>query len=469
MKKMLNNSKGITLLVLVITIIIMLILAGVVFYAAFSENGLISVISKEKDNTRGEFVEKEAKQWREEAEKALKEGREPEKSLEDFLKELIEEGLITTEEEEWLLNEEENPDRTVDIGKRKNISFLLSSYENLAIKQAEILNIGESTFLYVVLENGEVLYDDISDVDLRKPVSFGSANLFKVTELKNVHVKKFVNDSGYALYAIATDGKVYSWGNNSYGTLGLGDDDDKWAPTLIAGLEGKNIKEIICNNGSVFALTNDGKVYSWGYNNYGQLGLGNTSNIYTPTLITSLQTQTVEKIICNSTNAFALTSDGKVYSWGENYNGVLGTGDYNNSYTPKLNTGLQTKTIKDITITESNGFAITTSGEIYSWGYNNYGQLGLGHGSTVNTPTKITTLNGISIKEVIGTGESTFAITTSNEVYAWGHNKYPPALGLGHYNDVNIPTKISSLNAVSLIITGRTSNGIGILAKASNR
>ena len=80
--------------------------------------------------------------------------------------------------------------------------------------------------------------------------------------------------------------------------------------------------------------------------------------------------------------------------------------------------------------------AIVTNNEIYTWGYNYYSQLGLGHNQDQNSPQKLNLLN---VKKIICGGSHSIAITTNNEIYTWGRNDCGQ-LGLGH--NQNIPKKI---------------------------
>src|SRR5580704_13900561 len=80
--------------------------------------------------------------------------------------------------------------------------------------------------------------------------------------------------------------------------------------------------------------------------------------------------------------------------------------------------------------------------EIYAWGYNQYGQLGLGHNTQTNSPQKLDLPN---VKKIICGGYHTMALTFSNEIYAWGHNYYGQ-LGLGYNTDTNLPQKLDLPN-----------------------
>ena len=134
------------------------------------------------------------------------------------------------------------------------------------------------------------------------------------------------------------------------------------------------------------ALTTDGKVYAWGGNFTGQLGLGTIgfgTEEYYPTLITALSNITVSSIAGGNYHSLALTTDGKVYAWG------LGNIDEKN---PTLITALSNITVSSIVIGDSHSFALTTDGKVYAWGLNNKGQLGLGTSSYTNSPTLITAI-----------------------------------------------------------------------------
>ena len=95
--------------------------------------------------------------------------------------------------------------------------------------------------------------------------------------------------NGNTTFLIESDGTVKGWGRNDKGELGIGTTEDEHAPAVINGLS--NIKEIIpAESGREYflAVDYDGFIYSWGYNGYGQLGLGNTSNQLLPVQIPNL-------------------------------------------------------------------------------------------------------------------------------------------------------------------------------------
>ena len=125
----------------------------------------------------------------------------------------------------------------------------------------------------------------------------------------------------------------------------------------------------------------------------------------------------------------------EVYAWGENDYGQLGLDNNTNQNLPQK---LNLPNIKKISCGDSHTITLTNSNEIYAWGSNGLGQLGLGNNICYNLPQK---LNLRHIKKIICGGNHTIALTHSNEVYSWGWNYYGQ-LGLGNNLDQNSPQKL---------------------------
>ena len=133
-------------------------------------------------------------------------------------------------------------------------------------------------------------------------------------------IKELIIDSSSA-YAILEDGSLYASGFNGSGELGVGSDEFYIYTPVKVELDGK-IKELITNTitgSSVNAIMEDGSLYAWGDNEYGQLGVkSNKEKITTPTLVTGI-TGTIKKIIDSSDDGYFLTEDGLLYGTGLNY------------------------------------------------------------------------------------------------------------------------------------------------------
>ena len=128
------------------------------------------------------------------------------------------------------------------------------------------------------------------------------------------------------------------------------------------------------------AVTDDGRVWSWGLNSQGTLGLGDTENRWSPTLVQPLAAA-VRMVSCGGFFTLALTEQGTVYAWGQGVFGVLAQGDEENRPDP---TPIDLERIGGakvgfVSAGAHHALAITSSGELYSWGDGSHGQLGLGH------------------------------------------------------------------------------------------
>ena len=261
------------------------------------------------------------------------------------------------------------------------------------------------------------------------------------------------NPTESACYVITEDGALYVWGKNSYGQLGVGDEVNKNTPTKV-NLPSK-IKELITTGSSVYAILEDGSLYSWGENSYGQLGVGDEVNKNTPTKV-NLPGK-IKELITTGSSVYALMEDSSLYSWNENSDGQLGVGDKINKNTPTI-VNLPGK-IKKLITSSSASYAILEDGSLYAWGYNGYGQLGVGDEVNKNTPTKVNLPS--KIKELITTGLSVYALMEDSSLYSWGYNSYGE-LGVGDEVNKNTPTKVNLPGKIKELIT--TTNGSSVYA-----
>ena len=212
---------------------------------------------------------------------------------------------------------------------------------------------------------------------------------------------------------------------------------------------------------SQYAILYDGSLYAWGNNNHGQLGLGitdenvdhkNKKKVIIPGKVIQLIFQLAffndsATSFLNTTYSFyAITDNGELYVWGYNGYGVLGVGDTVDRNTPtKVN--LPSK-IKEL-ITGSSTYAILEDGSLYAWGRNNYGQLGVGDEVDRNIPTKVN-LSG-KIKKYTNDAWSYYAVLEDGSLYAWGDNAYG-RLGVGDKVDRNTPIKVNLSGTIKELI-----------------
>ena len=221
-----------------------------------------------------------------------------------------------------------------------------------------------------------------------------------ISDLENdLKGKKIVEiHSDNAIIARDVEGKIYTWGENYEGQLGNGTTKSSNIPICISDLEndlkGKKIVEINRDN-TIIARDEEGKIYTWGENRYGQLGNGTMENSSIPVCINDLNNdlkgkKIVEILDYTDTTMIALDEEGKIYTWGENYYGKLGNGTMESSSTPvcisDLENDLKGKRIVDIIDYDGTMVALDEEGKVYTWGSNNYGQVGDGMTEDRNTP-----------------------------------------------------------------------------------
>ncbi|TRY90880.1 hypothetical protein DNTS_021956 [Danionella cerebrum] len=254
----------------------------------------------------------------------------------------------------------------------------------------------------------------------------------------------FGSAANEAIYVTLND-EVFALGTNCSGCLGLGDTQSSIEPRRIDVLCGKKIVSLSYGTGPhVVIATADGEVYAWGHNGYSQLGNGTTNHGLSPALVsTNLISKRVTEVACGSHHTIALTTEGEVYAWGYNNSGQVGSGSTANQPTPRrVSSCLQNKVVVNIACGQLCSMAVLDNGETYGWGYNCNGQLGLGNNGNQQTPCRIATLQGINIVQVACGYAHTLALTDEGLVYSWGANSYGQ-LGTGNKSNQAVPTLIN--------------------------
>ncbi|XP_067645705.1 probable E3 ubiquitin-protein ligase HERC4 [Eurosta solidaginis] len=248
---------------------------------------------------------------------------------------------------------------------------------------------------------------------------------------------------------LTADGKVYTCGYNQFGQLGQPEMSSSGQPQLVLDLGNNVITEINTGARHSLALSEWGQVFSWGHNDYGQLGLPDATEIVrTPKIIKKLATQTITQIATGYNHSLALTNCGALYSWGSNVYGQLGVSapnDLGHTAVPRLIDSLLGIPIAFIACGGNHSFIITKSGAVYGWGRNNSGQLGLNDCTHRNFPTQLRTLRSLCVR-YIACGEqfSTF-LTHDGGVFTCGKGTYGQlGHGGGNLNEV-LPRKVTEL------------------------
>ena len=235
--------------------------------------------------------------------------------------------------------------------------------------------------------------------------------------------------------ALRSDGTLWAWGGNMYGELGLGDKGSKTnrtSPTRVG--TSTNWTTIAGGCSHSLALRSDGTLWAWGWNMYGELGLGDTVDRTGPTQVgTSTNWTTIDAWACS----LGIKSDGTLWAWGQNSFGQLGLGDKTNRTSP---TQVGTST-NWTTIAAGGGhsLALRSDGTLWASGYNYYGELGLGDNTTRTSPTQVGTSTNWTT--IAAGDEFSLALRSDGTFWAWGRN-YESQLGLGDKTNRTSPTQV---------------------------
>lgn len=243
---------------------------------------------------------------------------------------------------------------------------------------------------------------------------------------------------------------MYCWGNTANGELGLGGIEEQHilAPREV-NFSGSNVKSIACGAYHSLVILQSGEVYSCGNNDYGQLGHEKSRTKLQ--MIEALGSYRIIAVACGELHSLALDQWGQVFSWGADNNGQLGqnTGEPF-VLKPKVIKGLVTSTVVQIACGHRHCLALTNKGELYSWGLNDCGQLGLGlKVRTVATPTIVGSLLGLPISLISCGGYHSIILSTSGAVYGWGKNSFGQ-LGLNSEVDHIYPCQLKTLRSIKV-------------------
>jgi alpha-tubulin suppressor-like RCC1 family protein len=196
-------------------------------------------------------------------------------------------------------------------------------------------------------------------------------------------------------FALRDDGTVFAWGDNSAGELGIGSDTGSNVPVQVQGLSG--VKQVASGTLHALAVLGNGTVMAWGANDSGELGTGvkNPGGSDIPVKVDLIHTAVA--VAAGYNHSAALLANGRVMSWGSNQFGQLGIGTRNflASDDPIAVAGLHTATA--LCAGAFNSLALRMDGTVAGWGDDSQGELGNGTTNPeVVAPVKVKDLTGVT-------------------------------------------------------------------------
>eukprot|EP00002_Diphylleia_rotans_P007162 TRINITY_DN1666_c0_g1_i3.p1 TRINITY_DN1666_c0_g1~~TRINITY_DN1666_c0_g1_i3.p1 ORF type:complete len:403 (+),score=74.74 TRINITY_DN1666_c0_g1_i3:72-1280(+) len=314
--------------------------------------------------------------------------------------------------------------------------------------------------------------------------------------------------------------RIFSWGRNSFGQLGIGNETSVAAPVEIPGFESFNVTKIAAGGHVSAAVTDEGILFTWGQGKEFNLGHGSNSNGSSPSVVDSFlhQSVAVESVSVSPVHSAVVSSAGQLFVWGNGYNGRLGFGDQLSKKMPealsvngkvsyvscgkdltsfitedgeayfsggvrKGRPGMTQDSfqnhpvlievfdlkknkqhIKSLSCGDSHIVMFTKSGDVYSLGNNEFGQLGTGRvdAGMKYEPVPVFALRGKNVVQVSCGSYHSAAITASGELYTWGRGAHGQ-LGHGATADQSHPTLVETLKDKKIVRVSCGSNHTAVV------
>ncbi|KAL2335285.1 hypothetical protein Fmac_016498 [Flemingia macrophylla] len=255
--------------------------------------------------------------------------------------------------------------------------------------------------------------------------------------------------------AIADDGKLFTWGWNQRGTLGyLSETQTKTEniPGQVKALSGVKIVQAAIGGWHCLAVDDQGKAYAWGGNEYGQCGeepKDDTGRLLRRDIVIPQRCApklVVRQVAAGGTHSVVLTREGHVWTWGQPWP----PGDIKQISVPVRVQGLEN--VRLIAVGAFHNLALQEDGTLWAWGNNEYGQLGTGDTQPRSQPIPVQGLSDLTLVDIAAGGWHSTALTDEGEVYGWGRGEHG-RLGFGDSDKSSkmVPQKVQLLAGEDIV------------------
>ena len=269
-----------------------------------------------------------------------------------------------------------------------------------------------------------------------------------------------VSAGGNFSLCIAIDGTLWSWGRNDVGQLGIGNTTAKVTPTQVG--TSNHWRSVFGNFYNSVAIKDNGELWAWGDNSLGQLGAAQPAQVKSPIQL-GIGNKWVAAV-AGTKLIVALQADGTLWGTGRDESGQLGRGTMSPTALTSLTqvaTALPGAVWRSVSVGQDHVLAIRDDGRLYAWGNNVSGKLGVASATgAFATPTLVS--NG-PWRSVSAGSQHSLGLQADGTAWGWGSN-VNGALGIGGFVDKNAPTQIFAgtfvqLNAGQDLSSGVLSNG----------
>ena len=310
--------------------------------------------------------------------------------------------------------------------KLENDKILISGTAQDAEKTEESTKSGIEYYEYYLIDKDKKETKYTTNEILKDTVPFGEYKVYviaydragnpkqsNIVELTiNTKTKMVATGLTHSL-ALDEEGNLWGWGKNSYGQLGDGTTEDKRSPIKIKAKA--KFKQIAVGSAYSFAIDEEGNLLAWGYNGYGQLGDGTTTDKTSPVQIMK-GTKFTQISVGGDAYSLAIDEEGNLWGWGKNFYGQLGDGTIENK-TSSIKIKPETK-FKQIATGDGHSLAIDEEGNLWAWGYNCHGQLG--DETEINKKVPVQVKTNIKYKEIAAGYNCSLAIDEQGNLWEWG-------------------------------------------------
>jgi alpha-tubulin suppressor-like RCC1 family protein len=284
-----------------------------------------------------------------------------------------------------------------------------------------------------------------------------------------------VSSGRYISAAIRADGALFTWGGNSNGQLGDGTTVNKSSPVQIGT---SSWSAVSAGDQHAIAVTSDGRLFSWGRNPNGNLGDGTVSNKSSPVSVSSGSWTAVSNTIdAGNAITFAVDVTGRLFAWGSNLNGNLGLGAVAGVGYESVPILLGNRTVTEsrvpwqigtsswtaVSSSDIHHLAIRSDGALFAWGQGASGQLGNGSLVSRSSPVQIGNFSWTAVSAGNGVQSSTafsHAIRIDGSLFGWGVNDTNSgAVGNNGVTAVVSPVQIGVGNSYTALASGSNFGG----------